>query len=156
MYSSFVLALEPETGRLRWHYQFTPHDLHDWDANQTPMLVDAQFHGPPRKLLVQGNRNGFSYVLDRLIGKVLLAEPFVTNVTWASGIGGDGRPLLAPGNQPTQEGQRVCPAVAGAANWSSTAFNAATGLFYLFAENRARSTRRTISGGKPANLSTAV
>ena len=134
LFSSSVLALDPETGTLRWHYQFTPHDLHDWDANQTPMLVDAPFHGAPRKLLVQGNRNGFFYVLDRLTGKVLLAEPFVTNVTWASGIGGDGRPLLATGNEPTQEGQRVCPAVAGATNWSSTAFNPATGLFYLFAE----------------------
>src|SRR5438876_4939075 len=134
LYSSSVLALDPDTGKLRWHYQFTPHDLHDWDANQTPMLVDAEFHGAPRKLLVQGNRNGFFYVLDRLTGKVLLAEPFVTNVTWASRIGGDGRPLLAPGNEPTQEGQRVCPAVAGATNWSSTAFNPATGFFYLFAE----------------------
>jgi alcohol dehydrogenase (cytochrome c) len=129
-----VLALDPDTGRLRWHYQFTPHDTHDWDANQTPMLVDALFHGEPRKLLVQGNRNGFLYVLDRLTGKVLLAEPFVTNVTWASGIGGDGRPLLVTGNEPTRDGQRTCPAVAGATNWPSTAFSPVTGLFYLFAE----------------------
>jgi alcohol dehydrogenase (cytochrome c) len=134
LYSSSVLALDPDTGRLRWHYQFTPHDLHDWDANQTPMLVDARFHGEPRKLLVQGNRNGFFYVLDRLTGKVLLAEPFVANVTWASGIGADGRPLLTIGSEPTREGQRVCPAVAGATNWPSTAFSPATGLFYLFAE----------------------
>jgi alcohol dehydrogenase (cytochrome c) len=134
LYSSSVLALDPDTGRLRWHYQFTPHDTHDWDANQTPMLVDALFHGEPRKLLVQGNRNGFWYVLDRLTGKVLLAEPFVTNVTWASGIGGDGRPLLVTGNEPTRDGQRTCPAVAGATNWPSTAFSPVTGLFYLFAE----------------------
>ena len=134
LYSSSVLALDPDTGRLRWHYQFTPHDLHDWDANQTPMLVDARFHGEPRKLLVQGNRNGFFYVLDRLTGKVLLAEPFVANVTWASGVGADGRPLLKSGSEPTREGQRVCPAVAGATNWPSTAFSAVTGLFYLFAE----------------------
>jgi alcohol dehydrogenase (cytochrome c) len=134
LYSSSVLALDPDTGRLRWHYQFTPHDLHDWDANQTPMLIDALFHGEPRKLLVQGNRNGFFYVLDRLTGKVLLAEPFVSNVTWASGIGRDGRPVLLPGNEPTREGQRVCPAVAGATNWPSTAFSPLTHLFYLFAE----------------------
>jgi alcohol dehydrogenase (cytochrome c) len=134
LYSSSVVALDPDTGRLRWHYQFTPHDLHDWDANQTPMLLDVRFHGEPRKLLVQGNRNGFFYVLDRLTGRVLLAEPFVANVTWASGIGGDGRPLLKPGNEPTPDGQRVCPAVAGATNWPSTAFSPATGLFYLFAE----------------------
>ncbi len=134
LYSSAVIALEADTGRLRWHYQFTPHDLHDWDANQTPMLIDTQFHGAPRKLLVQGNRNGFFYVLDRLTGKVLLAEPFVKNITWATGIGGDGRPLLVTGNDPTHDGQRVCPAVAGATNWPSTAFSPVTGLLYLFAE----------------------
>jgi len=87
-----VIALDPASGKLRWHYQFTPHDLHDWDATETPMLVDAQFRGAQRKLMLQGNRNGFFYVLDRLTGKVLLAEPFVRNITWASGIGPDGRP----------------------------------------------------------------
>jgi len=134
LYSSSILALDPDTGKLKWHYQFTPHDLHDWDATETPLLVDAQFRGQPRKLMLQGNRNGFFYVLDRLTGKVLLAEPFVKNLTWASGIGPDGRPKLLPGNDPTVEGQRVCPAVAGAANWPSTAFDPITGLFYMFTE----------------------
>jgi alcohol dehydrogenase (cytochrome c) len=134
LYSSSVLALDPESGRLRWHYQFTPHDLHDWDANQTPMLIDARFHGEDRRLLLQGNRNGFFYVLDRLTGNVLLAEPFVSNITWASGIGADGRPRLKAEAVPTRDGQRTCPAVAGATNWPSTAFSPATGFFYLFAE----------------------
>jgi alcohol dehydrogenase (cytochrome c) len=98
------------------------------------MLVDAEFRGQRRKLLLQGNRNGFFYVLDRLSGRVLLAEPFVKSITWASGVDADGRPRLLSGNEPTVEGQRVCPAVAGATNWTSTAFNARTGLFYLFAE----------------------
>jgi alcohol dehydrogenase (cytochrome c) len=129
-----VLALDPDTGKLKWFYQFTPHDLHDWDATETPVLVDAQFRGQPRKLMLLGNRNGFFYVLDRLTGKVLLAEPFVKQLTWASGIGPDGRPKLLPGNEPTAEGQRVCPAVAGATNWPSTAFSPATGLFYMFAQ----------------------
>src|SRR5262249_35793955 len=116
--------------------------------NRPPCLGARTFHGDPRpptrsgppervegrKLLVQANRNGFFYVLDRLNGKVLLAEPFVRNVTWASGIGPDGRPKLLPGNEPTVEGQRVCPAVAGATNWPSTAYSPLTGLFYLFAE----------------------
>lgn len=133
LYTASVLALDPATGKLHWHYQFTPHDLHDWDATETPMLVDAQFHGQSRKLLLQGNRNGFFYVLDRLTGKVLLAEPFVKRITWASGIGADGRPQLLPGNEPTVEGQLVCPAVAGAANWPSNAYNPTTGLFYMFA-----------------------
>jgi alcohol dehydrogenase (cytochrome c) len=134
LYTASVVALDPSTGKLKWYYQFTPHDLHDWDATETPMLVDAVFHGQPRKLLLQGNRNGFFYVLDRLTGKVLVAEPFVKKLTWASGIGPDGRPKLLPGNEPTVEGQLVCPAVAGAANWPSSAYSPATGLFYMFAE----------------------
>jgi PQQ-dependent dehydrogenase (methanol/ethanol family) len=134
LYTSSVVALDPETGKLKWHYQFTPHDLHDWDATEPPVLVDARFRGQPRKLLLQANRNGFFYVLDRLTGKVLLAEPFVKKLTWASGIGADGRPVLLPGNEPTVEGQLVCPAVAGAANWPSTAYHPVTRLFYFFAE----------------------
>ncbi len=134
LYSCSVLALDPSTGKLKWYFQFTPNDLHDWDATETPMLVDAMFRGQQRKLLLQGNRNGFFYVLDRLTGKFLLAEPFVKNLTWASGIGPDGRPKLLPGNEPTPEGRRVCPAVAGATNWPSTAFSPMTGLFYMFAE----------------------
>jgi PQQ-dependent dehydrogenase (methanol/ethanol family) len=134
LYTASVLALDPATGKLKWYYQFTPHDLHDWDATETPALVDATFHGQPRKLLLQGNRNGFFYVLDRLTGKVLLAEPFVKRLTWASGIGPDGRPKLSPTNEPTADGQLGCPAVAGAANWTSTAFHPATGLYYMFAE----------------------
>jgi PQQ-dependent dehydrogenase (methanol/ethanol family) len=133
LYSSSVLALEPETGKLRWHYQFTPHDLHDWDATETPMLIDAEFRGRPRKLLVQANRNGFFYVLDRVTGEFLLGEPFVKKLTWASGIGSDGRPNLVPGQEPTEQGTRTCPSVAGATNWMSTAYNPATRLFYVMA-----------------------
>jgi alcohol dehydrogenase (cytochrome c) len=133
LYSSSVLALDPRTGKLRWHFQYTPHDLHDWDANQPPVLIDADFHGRRRKLLVTASRNGFFYVLDRTNGKVLLTEPFVKNLTWASGIAPDGRPRLLPGNENSAEGTRTCPSMTGAANWSSTAFNAATGLFYLMA-----------------------
>jgi alcohol dehydrogenase (cytochrome c) len=134
LYTASILALDPATGKLKWYYQFTPHDLHDWDATETPVLVDAQFRGQPRKLILQGNRNGFFYVLDRLTGKVLMAEPFVKKLTWASGIGPDGRPQLLPGYEPTVEGQLVCPAVAGAANWPSNAYSPITGLFYMFAE----------------------
>jgi PQQ-dependent dehydrogenase (methanol/ethanol family) len=134
LYTASVLALDPASGKLRWYYQFTPHDLHDWDATETPLLVDTRFRGQPRKLMLQGNRNGFFYVLDRLTGKLLLAEPFLARITWASGIGPDGRPKLLPGNEPTEEGQLVCPSVAGAANWPSSAFSPATGLFYMFAE----------------------
>ncbi len=134
LYTSSVLALDPQQGTLKWHYQFTPHDLHDWDANQTPVLVDTTFNGQRRKLLLHANRNGFFYVLDRLTGKLLLAQPFVKQLTWASAIGSDGRPVLLPGNEPTVAGQETCPAVAGAANWPSSAFSPLTGLYYVFAE----------------------
>jgi alcohol dehydrogenase (cytochrome c) len=133
LYSSSVLALEPQTGKLRWHYQFTPHDLHDWDATETPMLIDAEFRGRQRRLLVQANRNGFFYVLDRVTGEFLLGEPFVKKLTWASGIGSDGRPKLVPGQEPTDQGTRTCPSVSGATNWMSTAYSPSTGLFYVMA-----------------------
>jgi alcohol dehydrogenase (cytochrome c) len=134
LYSSSVVALDFETGKLRWYYQFTPHDLHDWDATETPMLVDAEFQGRPRRLLLQANRNGFFYVLDRVTGQFLLGEPFVHKMTWASGIGADGRPKVLPGSEPTPQGVKVCPSVEGATNWMSTAYNPATGLFYVMAE----------------------
>ena len=134
LYSNSVLALDPDTGKLKWHFQFTPHDLHDWDATESLVLVDAEFRGRKRKLLLQGNRNGFFYVLDRITGELLMAEPFVKRLTWASGIGPDGRPKLIPGYQPTPEGALACPAVAGASNWPSTAFNPSTGYFYLMAQ----------------------
>jgi len=134
LYSNSVLALDPDTGKLKWHFQFTPHDLHDWDATETPMLVDMAFRGRPRKLLLHGDRNGFFYVLDRLTGELLLAEPFVKEITWASGIGKDGRPVLLPGNDPAVGGTRTCPSVAGATNWPSMAFNPTTRLFYLMTE----------------------
>jgi len=133
LYSSSVLALEPETGKLRWYYQFSPHDLHDWDATETPMLIDTEFRGRQRKLLVQANRNGFFYVLDRVTGEFLLAEPFVKKLNWASGIGTDGRPKLLPGQEPTPQGTETCPSMGGATNWMSTAFNPSTGLFYVMA-----------------------
>ena len=133
LYSDSVLALRPDTGQLKWYYQFTPHDLHDWDATETPMVVDAPYRGRPRKLLLQGNRNGFFYVLDRTGGRLLSATPFVNRLTWAKGIGADGRPILSDAWQPTVEGTRVCPSMDGATNWMSTAYSPATGLFYLMA-----------------------
>jgi len=133
LYSSSILALDPVSGKLRWHFQFTPHDLHDWDANQPPMLVDTDFRGRPRKLLVVANRNGFFYVLDRLTGQMLMAERFVKNLTWASGIDAKGRPRLLPGYENSVEGTQTCPSVSGAANWPSSAFNPSTGLFYVMA-----------------------
>ena len=133
LFTDSVVALEPNTGKLKWHYQFTPHDLRDWDATETPMLVDMNYHGSPRKLLLQGNRNGFFYVLDRTDGKFLTASPFVKKLTWAKKIAPNGRPVLAEGWQPTIEGTQICPSMEGASNWMSSAYHPGTGLFYLVA-----------------------
>ncbi len=133
LYADSVLALQPKTGELKWYFQFTPHDLHDWDSAETPMVVDAEYHGHPRKLMLQGNRNGFFYVLDRTNGEFLAASPFVKRLTWAKGIGKDGRPILSDAWQPTVEGTNICPSMDGASNWMSTVYNPVTGLFYLMA-----------------------
>ncbi len=133
LYANSVVALEPKTGKLRWYYQFTPHDLHDWDAAEPLLLVDATFKGKPRKLLLQGNRNGFFYVLDRTNGEFLLGEPFVKKMNWADGIDERGRPRTLPRATPTVEGVQVCPSVDGAANWFSSAYNSDTQLFYVMA-----------------------
>ena len=127
LYSNSVLALDPDDGKLRWHYQFTPHDVHDWDANEVPVLLDREFQGKKRKLLVQANRNGFYYVLDRETGEFLLGKPFA-RMTWASGIGSDGRPQVLPDTSPTEEGNYQCPGVGGATNWMAPAYNPDTGL----------------------------
>ena len=111
------------------------------------MLVDAAFQGQPRKLLLQANRNGFFYVLDRTNGEVLLGRPFVQKLTWASGIGPDGRPQLVPGNTPDENGVTTCPAIRGATNWMSTPFSPATRLFYVMAVENCFVYRSTMFGG---------
>ncbi|MGA8594495.1 MAG: PQQ-binding-like beta-propeller repeat protein [Bryobacteraceae bacterium] len=133
LYSDSVLALDPRTGGLKWYFQFTPHDTHDWDSAETPMIVDAPFQGRPRKLLLQGNRNGFFYVLDRTDGKFLAAYPFVNLLNWTAGIDQRGRPIAKPDTEPTIAGNKICPAVEGASNWMSSSFSPQTGLFYLMA-----------------------
>ena len=126
LYSSSVLALEPETGKLRWHFQFSPHDLHDWDATETPMLIDAEFRGRPRKLLVQANRNGFFYVLDRVTGEFLLANLSSRNSPGPAASDRTAGPSWCPARNRSEQGTRTCPSVAGATNWMSTAYNPAT------------------------------
>ena len=131
LYSDCVIAVDADTGKLKWHFQFTPHDTHDWDAAEMPMLIDTVFQGQPRKLLVQANRNGFFYVLDRTNGKLLLATPFVKKLNWARGILPNGRPDVIPDMEPTPAGKSVCPGVVGATNFFSPSFNPDTGLFYV-------------------------
>jgi len=131
LYSDSLLALDVHTGRLKWYYQFTPHDLWDWDAQAPLALIDAEWAGERRKLVVQANRNGFFYVLDRTNGKLLLAKRFAEKLTWADGIGADGRPILRPNQVPTEAGTRVCPSLIGATNWWSTSYLPQTGLYYV-------------------------
>jgi alcohol dehydrogenase (cytochrome c) len=130
LYTDCVLALDPDTGKLKWYFQFTPHDLFDYDATETPILVDASYKGEPRKLLVQANRNGYLYVLDRTNGKYLSAAPFVEKLNWAKGIDENGRPIRTD-VQPTVEGSRVCPGYTGATNWYSPSYNESTHSIYF-------------------------
>jgi alcohol dehydrogenase (cytochrome c) len=132
LYTDCVLALDADTGKLKWYFQFTPHDLFDYDAAETPVLIDAMWKGQLRKLLVEANRNGFLYVLDRTDGKFLSAVRFVEKMNWAKGIDEHGRPIRS-GVQPTASGTRVCPGFSGATNWYSPSFNPATKLFYFLA-----------------------
>jgi alcohol dehydrogenase (cytochrome c) len=135
LYTACVLALDPETGKLKWYFQFTPHDLYDYDATETPVLVDTEENGVLRHLLVQANRNGFFYVLDRTTGKFLRASQFVTKMNWAKSIDAAGRPILS-GKIPTATGEYICPGIDGATNWYSPSYNPDTKLFYVMALER--------------------
>jgi alcohol dehydrogenase (cytochrome c) len=132
LYTACVLALDPDAGKLKWYFQFTPHDLYDYDANETPVLVDVEGNGTTRRLLVQANRNGFFYVLDRTNGKFLRATPFVEKLNWATGVNASGRPILS-GRIPSVDGTYICPGIDGATNWFSPSYNPDTGLFYVMA-----------------------
>jgi alcohol dehydrogenase (cytochrome c) len=131
LYTDSIVALDAKTGKLKWYFQFTPHDVHDYDAMAPPSLVDAEWEGKPRKLMVQANRNGFLYVLDRTNGKFLLGRQYTKKLTWATGLTPEGRPIVAPGQEPTHEGTRVCPWLNGATNWYSASWNPLTSLYYV-------------------------
>ena len=147
LYTDSDLAFEAKTGKLLWHFQFTPHDLHDWDSNQPLVLIDTRFHGKDHKLLLHANRNGFFYVLDRSNGKLLQASALVKKLTWASGIGTDGRPILLPNNETTPAGVETCPAVRGATNWYSTSYSPLTGLYYVMTVEDCTLYRKAHDGG---------
>ncbi|HVW83253.1 MAG TPA: PQQ-binding-like beta-propeller repeat protein, partial [Bryobacteraceae bacterium] len=134
LYACSVLALDPATGRLKWYFQFTPHDTHDWDATETPVLIDATFQGKPRKLMLHADRNAFFYVLDRETGEFLLGKPF-TRQTWARGLDAKGRPIVIPNTDPTPEGNYVCPDASGGTNWDSPSYDPLTKLFFVGARD---------------------
>lgn len=132
LYSDAVVALDADTGELEWHFQFTPHDTHDWDAAQIPVLVDLEWEGEPRRLMLFANRNSFYYVLDRETGEFLHANAYAKQ-TWAEGIDAHGRPILIPNMDPTEDGIEVAPGIGGSTNWNSPSYSRDTGLFYTFA-----------------------
>jgi PQQ-dependent dehydrogenase (methanol/ethanol family) len=125
LFTNCVLALNAETGKLKWYYQYSPHDVHDWDATQPNVLVDTNYRGQNRKLLLHADRNGFFYVFDRTEGQLLLTQKFIRRLTWASGMGPDGRPVLLP------ESDVTCPE--DATNYNGTAFSPVTRLYYVMA-----------------------
>ncbi len=133
LYTCSIVALNPDTGKLVWAFQPSPHDTHDWDAVETPVLVDADFHGQPRKLLLQSSRNGYFFVLDRTNGKSLLTVPFGT-VNWSKGVDDQGRPVPNPAKDPARDGRLIAPNEGGMTNYRSPSFDPTTGLFLVTAQ----------------------
>ena len=130
LYTCSIVALNPDTGKLAWYFQPSPHDVHDWDAIETPILFEAEFKGKPRKLLAQASRNGFFFVLDRVTGEHLVTSEFIDQ-TWASGVDSRGRPIAKAEATPTADGALVEPGSDGSTNWMAPSFNPQSGLFYV-------------------------
>ncbi len=128
-----IVALNPDTGKLVWSYQVSPHDTHDWDAVEIPVLVDGNFDGKPRKMLMQASRNGYFVVLDRATGKSLLTDPFGP-VNWATGVDKQGRPMPNPAKEPAPDGRLIAPDEGGLTNYRSPSFDPKTGLFLVSAK----------------------
>ena len=131
LYTSSLLALDPDTGKLKWHFQFNPHDLYDYDAVQTPVLVDAEFRGKPRKLAVIANRNGFLYLLDRTDGTYLFSKQFIEVQNWAKSIEMKRDRPISNHLIPDEKGVTVCPSYSGGTNWYSPSYDPATKMFYF-------------------------
>jgi len=142
IYSDSIVALDADTGKLKWYFQFTPHDVLDMDANQVPVLLDAEFHGRPRKLVLFANRNGFYYVLDRHTGEFLVGKQFAKQ-NWAKELDDKGRPIWNPEAVPSEKGALVYPDDDGTANWFSPSLNLKTGLFYQNVREKGAIQRRT-------------
>ena len=135
LYSDSLLALDPDTGARKWHFQYTPHDVNDWDSTQTPILADGMFQGQRRKMVVLANRNGFYYSLDRETGKFIAGRPYIRQ-TWAKGLDEAGRPMRLPNTTPTFEGLLMWPSLGGGSNWYSSTFSPQTNYYYVNAKEQ--------------------
>ena len=131
LFTCSIVALDVETGKMKWYFQTSPHDTHDWDAAQTPVLVDGTVDGKPRKLVIQANRNGYFFVLDRETGKSVLTCPYLETLNWSKGINAEGQPIPNPEKEPQVAGVLVSPPSGGATNWWPPSFDPETGLFYV-------------------------
>ena len=130
LWTCSIVALNANTGKLVWWFQSSPHDTHDYDAVQTPVLIDGEFDGRPRKLVAQASRNGYFFLLDRTSGKKLVAQPYIP-LNWSKGIDQRGEPIPDPAKEPKTDGALVSPASGGATNWPPPSFDPETGLFYV-------------------------
>jgi alcohol dehydrogenase (cytochrome c) len=144
LYSCSLVVLDVDTGTLRWHYQFTPHDVHDWDATEVPVLADLTIAGQARKVVMFANRNGFYYTLDRTNGKIIVAKPYV-QTTWAKEIDAQGRPMLVPGHTPDEKGEVTCPDLTGGTNFWPPSYDPRQRLLFV----NARESCGTYYGWKP-------
>ncbi len=130
LYTCTILAINPDTGKMAWYFQSSPHDTHDWDAVQTPVLFDGVIDGNPRKLLAQASRNGYFFVVDRTNGKNIVSKPFIETLNWSKGLDAKGQPIPNPAKEPSLGGVLVSPS-GGATNWPPPSFSPQTGLFYV-------------------------
>jgi len=131
LYTCSIVALNVDTGKMVWYFQASPHDTHDWDAAQTPVLFDAEIDGKPRKLIAQANRNGYFFVLDRETGKNIVSQPFIETLNWSKGVNEKGQPIPNPEKNPAVAGVLVSPPSGGGTNWPSPSYDPETGLFYV-------------------------
>jgi alcohol dehydrogenase (cytochrome c) len=130
LFTESIVALNADTGKMVWYFQCSPHDTHDWDAMETPVLIDGEIDGKPRKLVAQASRNGYFFVLDRTNGEHIVTSQFV-RTNWAKGVDGRGQPIPNPAKQPQTDGALVSPNQGGAVNWPPPSFSPQTGLFYV-------------------------
>jgi alcohol dehydrogenase (cytochrome c) len=131
LYTCSIVAINPDTGKMVWYFQPSPHDVHDWDAVETPVMFDGVIDGQPRKLVAQASRNGYFFVLDRATGKRIVATPYIETVNWAKGLDPKGQPIGDPAKFPTVDGVLVSPSSVGSTNWQAPSFSPDTGLFYV-------------------------
>ena len=131
LFTCSIVALNIDTGKMAWYFQVSPHDTHDWDSTQTPVLFDGVIDGHPRKLLAQADRNGYFFVIDRQTGKNILTKPFIETLNWSKGVDAEGHPIPNPEKEPQVAGVLVSPPSGGATNWPSPCFNPETNLFYV-------------------------